>query len=318
MLPLKAWGNFRNPAACGILARCRSPTCLTASSCTISFASTGGSWPSSGRIEDGWPPPGRSWPPTAFWPWPCPGACERVVDSAFVRADLGLLTRITGGLMVLFAVRSVLDFGQTYLLGWTAERVVANLRAELYARLQSMPLGFFNVTPLGDLLSRLGNDVMVIQDAVTSTLLSLLSELIMFVGGVVLILIMDWRLTLVMLATTPLAVLGGALLGTLVQRISRQVQDALAELGAMAEQALAGVRIVKSFAASRSRRRATEKAPRSSFTSPCAGSVCERPLGRPLACWPTPRSPSSSGLEDGKSSAGPSPQASWSLLCSIP
>jgi subfamily B ATP-binding cassette protein MsbA len=177
-----------------------------------------------------------------------PWGVQRVVDSAFVRADLGLLTRITGGLMVLFAVRAVLDFGQTYLLGWTAERVVANLRAELYARLHSMPLGFFDATPLGDLLSRLGNDVMVIQDAVTSTLLSLLSELIMFVGGVVLIFVMDWRLTLVMLATTPVAVLGGALLGTLVQRISRQVQDVLAELSAMAEQALGGVRVVKSFA----------------------------------------------------------------------
>lgn len=171
-----------------------------------------------------------------------------VVDSALVEGSLQLLNRVTLLLFALFLVQAVLGFGQAYLLGWVGERVVANLRTALYSHLQAMPLRFFSATRTGELLSRLGNDVTTIQDAVTGTLLSLLSNLIMFVGGVVIIFVMAWRLTLVMLAVVPLAVIGMIVLGRWVRRYSRQVQDALAEVSAVAEEALSGVRIVKSFA----------------------------------------------------------------------
>ena len=151
-------------------------------------------------------------------------------------------------LLALFVLQAFLGFGQTYLIGWTGERVVANLRRSLYEHLQSMPLRFFANTRIGELLSRLGNDVTTIQNAVTDTLLSLLSNTIMLVGGIVIITFMAWRLTLVMLAVVPLAVLGMILLGRLVRRLSKEVQDALADTSATAEESLNGVRIVKSFA----------------------------------------------------------------------
>nr|MCU0510737.1 ABC transporter transmembrane domain-containing protein [Anaerolineae bacterium] len=151
-------------------------------------------------------------------------------------------------LLGLFALQAVLGFGQAYLLGWTGERVVANLRTTLYAHLQAMPLRFFANTRIGELLSRLGNDVTTIQNAVTDTLLSLLSNTIMLIGGIVIIFAMAWRLTLVMLAVVPLAVVGMIILGRLVRRLSKQVQDALADTSATAEETLNGIRIVKSFA----------------------------------------------------------------------
>ena len=171
-----------------------------------------------------------------------------VVDSALVRGSYFLLNRVTLLLLALFAVQAVLGFGQTYLLGWTGERVVANLRKELYAHLHTMPLRFFANTRIGELLSRLGNDVTTIQNAVTDTLLSLLSNTIMLIGGIIIIFVMAWRLTLVMLAVVPLAVLGMIFLGRIVRRLSKQVQDALADTTATAEEALTGERIVKSFA----------------------------------------------------------------------
>jgi subfamily B ATP-binding cassette protein MsbA len=171
-----------------------------------------------------------------------------VVDSALVAQSLFLLNRVTMLLLGLFALQAVLGFGQAYLLGWTGERVVANLRRELYAHLQAMPLRFFANTRIGELLSRLGNDVTTIQNAVTDTLLSLLSNTIMLIGGIVIIFAMAWRLTLVMLAVVPLAVVGMIILGRLVRRLSKQVQDALADTSATAEETLNGIRIVKSFA----------------------------------------------------------------------
>jgi subfamily B ATP-binding cassette protein MsbA len=171
-----------------------------------------------------------------------------VVDSALVSGSSFILNRVTVLLLALFALQAVLGFGQSYLLGWTGERVVANLRRDLYAHLHSMPLRFFSNTRIGELLSRLGTDVTTIQNAVTDTLLSLLSNTIMLIGGIIIIFVMAWRLTLVMLAVVPLAVVGMILLGRIVRKLSKQVQDALADTTATAEEALNGERIVKSFA----------------------------------------------------------------------
>ncbi|PKO23394.1 MAG: ABC transporter ATP-binding protein [Chloroflexi bacterium HGW-Chloroflexi-1] len=177
-----------------------------------------------------------------------PLVVSRIVDTALVRENMQLLNRVTRLLVLLFLAQAVLGFGQSYLISWVGERVVANLRQTLYGHLHMMPLRFFAATRVGELISRLGNDVMTIQEAVTSTLLSLLSQVVMFVGGVVIILAMAWRLTLLMLAVVPLGMLGMILLGRVIRRISKQVQDALADVTATAEEALGGVRIVKSFA----------------------------------------------------------------------
>jgi subfamily B ATP-binding cassette protein MsbA len=177
-----------------------------------------------------------------------PYTISYVVDAALVEQNLTMLNRVTLLLLLLFVIQAVLGSMETRLVGWTGERVIADLREKLYAHLHSMPLRFFNSRRTGELISRLGNDVTTIQDAVTSTLLSLLSQTIMLIGGSIIIFVMAPRLTFVMLAMVPLAVLGMIVLGRRVRKYSRQVQDALAEVSATAEEALGGVRIVKSFA----------------------------------------------------------------------
>jgi subfamily B ATP-binding cassette protein MsbA len=177
-----------------------------------------------------------------------PLAIGGVVNASFVEGSLQMLNWITAALLGIFVAQAILGFGQTYLTSWVGERVIADLRTHLYAHLQSMPLRFFANVRVGELTSRLGNDVQTIQEAVTSTLLSLLSQIIMFVGGLTIIFIMAPSLTLLMLALVPVAVLGMVFLGRFIRRLSRQYQDGLAETTGTAEEALAGVRIVKSFA----------------------------------------------------------------------
>jgi ATP-binding cassette, subfamily B, bacterial MsbA len=171
-----------------------------------------------------------------------------VVNASFVAGSLQLLNWITAALFGIFLAQAILGFGQTYLVSWVGERVIADLRVQLYGHLQSMPLRFFSNARVGELVSRLGNDVQTIQEAVTSTLLSLLSQIIMFVGGLVIIFVMAPGLTILMLLVVPLAVLAMVILGRFIRRLSKQYQDALAESTGTAEEALAGVRIVKSFA----------------------------------------------------------------------
>jgi ATP-binding cassette, subfamily B, bacterial MsbA len=171
-----------------------------------------------------------------------------VVNASFVAGSLQMLNWVTAALFGIFVAQAILGFGQTYLVSWVGERVIADLRTRLYAHLQSMPLRFFANVRVGELISRLGNDVQTIQEAVTSTLLSLLSQIIMFVGGIIIISVMAPGLTLLMLAVVPLAVLAMVILGRFIRRLSKQYQDGLAETTGTAEEALAGVRIVKSFA----------------------------------------------------------------------
>ncbi len=177
-----------------------------------------------------------------------PWFVQNIVDTAVQRAELSTLNRVIGGLVLLSLVQAFLGFGQSYLIAWVGERAVANLRKTLYEHLNRMPLRFYASTRVGELLSRLGSDVMTIQEAVTSTLLSLLSQVIVFIGGVVIICVMAWRLTLLMLAVVPAAIVGMVLLGRVIRQISKQVQDSLAEITGIAEEALGGIRIVKSFA----------------------------------------------------------------------
>ncbi len=177
-----------------------------------------------------------------------PWIVQQLVDSTITQADFAALNRALAALLALAIAQGLMGFAQTYLIGRVGERVVANLRKVLYEHLHMMPLRFFAATRVGELTSRLSNDVMTIQEAVTSTILHLASQALVLVGGVTIIWIMSWRLTLVILAVVPLVVLGIIALGRIVRRLSRQVQDNLAELTATAEEALVGVRIVKSFA----------------------------------------------------------------------
>jgi subfamily B ATP-binding cassette protein MsbA len=177
-----------------------------------------------------------------------PWIVSRLVDTAFNQADLTTLNRALVGLLAIAVTQAVMGFGQTFLIGRVGERVVANLRKALYEHLHLMPLRFFAATRVGELTSRLSNDVMTIQEAVTTTILSLVSQTVTLIGGIAIILAMSWQLTFVMLAIVPVAVLGVILLGRIIRRLSKQVQDNLAEINATADEALAGVRIVKSFA----------------------------------------------------------------------
>ena len=177
-----------------------------------------------------------------------PWIISRLVDTAFNQADLTTLNRALVALLAIAIAQAFMGFGQTYLIGRVGERVVANLRKALYEHLHMMPLRFFAATRVGELTSRLSNDVMTIQEAVTTTILSLVSQTVTLIGGIIIILVMSWQLTLVMLAIVPLAVLGMIMLGRIIRRLSKQVQDNLAEINATADEALTGVRIVKSFA----------------------------------------------------------------------
>ena len=177
-----------------------------------------------------------------------PWAVKDLVDQVVVGQDVDQLNYIAILLAGIFVLRAGLSFAQTYLIAWAGERVVATLRRGIYEHLLSLSLGFFSRQRVGEIVSRLSNDVQLIQSAVTSNLVSLLQQIATFVGVIAIVAIMNWRLMLMMAVAIPGMMLLTRLLGRRIRIIARRFQDTLGEASAVVEETVGGIRIVKSFA----------------------------------------------------------------------
>ncbi|MBX3143604.1 MAG: ATP-binding cassette domain-containing protein [Trueperaceae bacterium] len=152
-------------------------------------------------------------------------------------------------LFVLMAVQAAFNYLRTKLLGSVGESVVADLRKALFGHLLSLEVDFFETRKTGEVLSRLTSDVATVQASVSQALAQILNQALTLFGGVGVLLFLNWRLTLVMLAVVPAAVAVAALFGRALRRASTRFQDSLAHANADAEEAIAGIRVVKSFTA---------------------------------------------------------------------
>jgi subfamily B ATP-binding cassette protein MsbA len=176
-----------------------------------------------------------------------PWIMQNLVDAVLAQRDTAELNRITLILIATFLLRSVCYYFQGYSLAYVGERIVVDLRRETYAHLHRLSVRFFTDRRVGELISRLSSDVTLVRAALTHNVATVLSQSLTFVGSLALMLVLNWRLTLFILALAPLVGVSGALFGRQLRRLSTAVQDQLADGTALAEEALGGVRVVKAF-----------------------------------------------------------------------
>jgi len=171
-----------------------------------------------------------------------------LVDTVFVSHDLAQLNQIALGLLALFLLQTVTGVGNTYLIARVGQRLIADLRLQIHMRVQNLPLRFFAERRTGEIVSRVSNDVTVVQNALTEMPISFLGQLTTLAGGLILMLVMNARLTLFILLMIP-PILGiGMFFGRRLERLSTAVQDRLADSTVALEEMLSGIRVVKSFA----------------------------------------------------------------------
>ncbi len=179
-----------------------------------------------------------------IFPW----LMQNLVDAVLAQNNLAELNRITFILIATFLIRSVFYYFQGYNLSYIGERIVVDLRRETYEHLHRLSLRFFADRRVGELVSRLSSDVTLVRAALTNNVATVLSQALTFVGSLVLMLALNWRLSLFILLVAPLIAVSGAILGAQLRKLSTSVQDQLADGTALAEEALSGVRVVKAFA----------------------------------------------------------------------
>jgi ATP-binding cassette, subfamily B, bacterial MsbA len=168
-------------------------------------------------------------------------------DVITVQHDAAGMTRLIGLFLGLVVVQGFCSMGHSYLTAWVSQRIVADFRRHLFGHLQTLSVGFFARRRTGELLSRLMNDVTIIQSVVTETPIDGAKQFVTFVGGIAFLLAMNWRLCLLILVLLPLLVLVAKFFGRRLKALSTSIQDHTAAMTTLVEEVISGIRIVKSF-----------------------------------------------------------------------
>ena len=178
-----------------------------------------------------------------------PQVIGTLVDTAFSGddADLESLDFYALALLGVFAVQAIFNYIRTYNLAVVGEGVVADIRRAVFDRVVRLPVPFFDARHTGDLTSRLTSDTVVVQTVVADALGRALSQGITLIGGVILAVLISPLLSLSVLTFLPFIVLGATFFGRRLRKMSEEVQDQLAAANAIAEEAIASVRVVKWF-----------------------------------------------------------------------
>ncbi len=176
-----------------------------------------------------------------------PRVIGEVVDSVLNVGSTARLDQITLLLIGVFFFRSVTTFVETLSLQYVGERIVYNLRLQLYAHLQTLSLKFFSQRRTGELMSRLSNDVNGIQGALTTSLNIGVQQSLIFLGAITVMIVLNWRLTLFILALIPILIPIGFGFGAVLRRLSSKVNDEIAAVFTIVSEVLTSIREVKSF-----------------------------------------------------------------------
>ncbi len=176
-----------------------------------------------------------------------PWMIQQLIDSVLVQRNAFRLGEAVLSLLAIFVVQAAFNFGYTYQLAFTGERLVADLRRRVFAHLQTLSLAFYDNQRVGELTSRLSNDVTVVQSGLTGNLLGMVQQIVTLVGGLIIIIVTDWRLIIVAALLLPPLMIIGTWFGRRLERTSTEAQAALGTATTVLEETLSAPRVVKAF-----------------------------------------------------------------------
>ena len=171
--------------------------------------------------------------PTGFWDAPL--------------ADFGNVHSLLKLLLLVFAAQAFFGFWRIWFFGSVTENALTRLRRDTYEHLLKLPMGFFARRRVGELNSRISADVALLQEAFTSVLAEFLRQFIVISVCIAALTFLNTGLMLTMLATLPVVMLVAVFFGRFIRKLSKQVQDRIAESNVVVEETLQGIQSVKAF-----------------------------------------------------------------------
>ncbi|MGW8221788.1 MAG: lipid A export permease/ATP-binding protein MsbA [Syntrophobacteria bacterium] len=176
-----------------------------------------------------------------------PYLVQPVLDDIFIKKQAEMLTFLSIVVFLVFTMKALTEWGHAYLMSYVGQRIVAHLRQQLYDHLQRLPLSFFDRMPTGLLMSRVTNDVNLVQGAVSNAITALLKDPLTLVGLMAVMFARDWQLSLIAMVVLPFAFFPVVKFGRMLRRISTKSQESMGDISVILHETISGSRIVKAF-----------------------------------------------------------------------
>ena len=170
-----------------------------------------------------------------------------MVDRGFGSDGAATLDLALGVMLGVVAILAASTYARFYIVSWIGERVVADLRRSVFDHVLKLSPGFFELTRTGEVLSRLTTDTTLLQVVIGSSISVALRNILLFLGGAVLLVITSPKLTGIVFLFVPFVVVPIVVIGRVVRRRSRAAQDEVAAVSGYAEETLGAIRTVQAF-----------------------------------------------------------------------
>jgi subfamily B ATP-binding cassette protein MsbA len=178
-----------------------------------------------------------------------PALMKPLLDENFVAKNPEGLVRLPLLLMLLFVVRGAASFVSDYCIKWVSTRVVMDLRIEMFDRLQTLPVSYFENNASGNIISKFSYNVQQVMSAATDVIITVVKDSLIIVGLLAYALYLNWQLSLVTLIVVPPTALIIGYFSRRMRRLSRSVQDSIGDLTRVTQEAIGGNREIKIFGA---------------------------------------------------------------------
>ena len=170
-----------------------------------------------------------------------------VIDNGFIAGSEQQLTSAITGLIALIFLLAIGTFSRFYLMSWLGERVSADIRQAVFNKIVTLHPSYFEENRSGELMSRLTTDTALLQSIIGSSLSMALRSTLMLMGGIVMLLVTNLKLTLFVLVCVPLILVPMMVYGRKVRRLAESSQEAIADIGTYAGEIIQNIKVVQSY-----------------------------------------------------------------------
>ena len=178
-----------------------------------------------------------------YLPW----IIKDMVDKVLADKDMVMLYVICVSIVVVFLIRGIFYYGQSYLVSYIGQKVVIDVREMMFRKFQRMPMAYFDKHQTGETMSYITNDVSAIQSALVDQLIEMVTESSILIGSIAMMLYLDWKLSLLTLVVIPLVGQAMKIFGRKLKRNGTVIQERAADITSLLQESISSIRVVKSF-----------------------------------------------------------------------
>lgn len=176
-----------------------------------------------------------------------PWIIKDMIDKVLADKNGAMLNWIAASIIAIFIVRGLFWYGQNYLMSYVGQRVIIDIRAAVFKKLQRLSVSFYDKNKTGTIMSYVTNDVNALQSAMVENTIEMITEGFILIGSVVAMIYLDWRLTLFTVCTFPPVLWFMEFFGKKIRKTGGRIQECTADITSVLQESVASARVIKSF-----------------------------------------------------------------------